>query len=129
MDINGVEVNVDCGIGYARLAIQKLAEYWQRKQIFMIDDNCVSIHEMQLRAVDNREHLVKKGRRNITKSVPLFRALKHLERMFCHGDKRHDGIARIMEMDAGKYPPDENVRHGGYPKDSLAMFTGDSMRY
>ena len=105
-NIPGISEDVNSGgIGYARLVIQRLAQQWNLDQIFMIDDNFVSIHEIVTKEINGREYLMKEAKKQVTRSVPLFKALKHMERMFCYPDRSYESVKKAMDYGDFKFKP------------------------
>ncbi len=116
---------VDCqydvkegGIGFARLFIQRFALALQRSQIIMMDDNIPTMLELRTEKKGSKEVVVRDdhGRGQLV-NIPLFKVLKHLEKLFdCEGN--------ILPPKAvGQYICHPEVKQG------LHSYTGPSEKY
>ncbi|KAK2154422.1 hypothetical protein LSH36_269g08046 [Paralvinella palmiformis] len=106
------------GIGYSRCFIQRFANQFDQTMVFMIDDNITSVHEIQTKVKAEKECIVRKGKSLIMVNVPLFSALKHMEKQFTDS-------SNLLDLDKiGQY---ENYPHNYL--EPIKQYIGPDDRY
>ena len=114
-DIHRENYTAEAGkIGYARKYIQAFAEQYDLNTIFMLDDNMPYFYEVDTYKNANGKECIKRDKENrVTQnSVPLYRVLKHLERL--HDTEAEAPVEEFEEYQKSEVDEEYRKSRGAY---------------